>query len=102
MSRADFKTWHDKYKADNGYPLPGRNALTGEIQPLAVGPTTDYAAPAEVDAADVRVAFGDGVAADAPGVASWAPTYLLDGAIDVVKSKLAKEVIELVEEVIEL
>ena len=87
LSRADFKTWHNKYKADNGYPLPGRNALTGEIQPLTVGPTTDYTAPAEVSATDVRVEFEDDVLANAPGEASWAPVYKDDGTIDVVKSK---------------
>ena len=87
LSRADFKTWHDQYKADNGYPLPGRNALTGEIQPLTVGPTTDYVAPVEVDDTDVRVAFGDDVLDDAPGVASWAPTHKDDGTVDVAKSK---------------
>ena len=97
MSRADFKTWHDKYKADNGYPLPGRNALTGELQPLTVGPTTDYADPVEVDATDVRVTVDEksflrtddeGVITDtAPGVPSWAPAYNDDGTVDVVKSK---------------
>ena len=87
LSRADFKTWHDQYKADNGYPLPGRNALTGELQPPGVGETTEYVAPVEVDATDVRVAFGDDVLANAPGGASWAPTYKDDGTIDVTKSK---------------
>ena len=86
-SVAEFDVWHDKYKADNGYPLPGRNAATGEIQPLTVGPTTDYVAPVEVDDTDVRVAFGDDVLDDAPGEASWAPTYKDDGTLDVVKSK---------------
>ena len=98
LSRADFKTWHTKYKADNGYPLPGRNALTGELQPLTVGPTTDYAAPLEVDAADVRVTVDEksflrtddeGVITDtAPGVPSWAPAYNDDGTVDIVKSKI--------------
>ena len=87
LSRAAFKTWHDQYKSDNGYPLPGRNAATGEIQPLTVGPTTEYVVPVEVSATDVRVAFGDDVLANAPGVASWAPTYKDDGTIDVAKSK---------------
>ena len=85
MSRAGFKTWHNKYKADNGYPLPGRNALTGEIQPLTVGPTTEYAECVEVDHADVRVDVGD--IDDKPGRASVEPVYNDDGTIDVTKSK---------------
>ena len=87
LSRADFKTWHDKYKADNGYPLPGRNALTGEIQPLTVGPTTDYADPVEVDAADVRFDVED--IDDKPGRASAAPVYNADGTVNVTASKPA-------------
>ena len=86
LSRANFKKWHAQYKADNGYPLPGRNALTGELQPPGVGETTEYVVPVEVSATDVRVAFEDDVLIK-PGKASWAPTYKDDGTIDVAKSK---------------
>jgi len=95
LSRASFKTWHDQYKADNGYPLPGRNAKTGELEPPGVGETTEYVTPTEVDSTDVRFDVGD--LADKPGVASWEPAYKEDGTIDVAQSK-----IEPVEEVIKL
>ena len=85
MSRAAFGLWHTKYKADNGYPLHGRNAATGEIQPLDVGPTTDYTECVEVDHADVRVDVGD--IDDKPGRASGAPVYNDDGTVNVTKSK---------------
>ena len=85
MSRANFKKWHDKYKSDNGYPLPGRNALTGELEPPGVGETTEYVTPTEVDSTDVRFDVGD--LADKPGKASWAPVHKEDGTIDATKSK---------------
>ena len=93
LSRADFKTWHDKFKSDNGYPLHGRNAATGEIQPLDVGPTTDYVVPVEVDRADVRVDVGD--IDDKPGRASGAPVYNDDGTVNVTKSKAGAQLAEL-------
>ena len=86
LSRADFKTWHDQYKADNGYPLPGRNALTGELQPPGVGETTEFVVPVEVDATDVRVAFEDDVLIK-PGKVSVAPVYNDDGTVNVTESK---------------
>jgi len=86
LSKADFDKWHDKYKADNGYPLPGRNAKTGELEPPGVGETTEYVTPTEVDSTDVRFDVGD--LDDKPGKASWEPAYKEDGTIDVAKSKI--------------
>lgn len=39
----EFVAWHDKYKAEHGYPLPGRNAATGKV--VDVGWTTEYTDP---------------------------------------------------------
>jgi len=96
-SVAEFDAWHDQYKADNGYPLPGRNALTGELKPPGVGETTEYVTPIEVSATDVRVAFEDDML-DKPGKASWEPAYKEDGTIDAVNSKI--EPVEPVKEVV--
>ena len=97
-SKAAFDTWHATEKAARGYPLPGRNAKTGAVQPLSIGPTTDIVSFVQVDATDVRTDVGglvqevrdaQGVVIKAlPGAASWAPTIKADGTIDVVNSKV--------------
>lgn len=97
VSVDEFNAWHAEEKAARGYPLPGRNAKTGDISPLSVGPTTDIVSPVVVDAADVRVDLEglvqevkaeDGtVLKELPGAESWKPTYDVDGKVDVVESK---------------
>lgn len=61
LTKAEFDTWHQQYLADNGYPLAGRNALTGELVPAPIGVTTEYTSPIEVASADARftVMFDD-------------------------------------------
>jgi hypothetical protein len=86
-SLAEFDAWHEKYKADHGYPLPGRNALTGEIQPLSIGPTTEYTEPIKIDDTDVRFLVEDKIAAVAPGKPSVPPSRKIDGTVDVLRSE---------------
>lgn len=54
LTKAEFDTWHQQYLTDMGYPLPGRNALTGELVPAPTGVTVTYTSPIEVAAADCR------------------------------------------------
>lgn len=87
LSLAEFTAWHEKYKSDNGYPLPGRNAKTGQIQPLSIGPTTDYTAPIIIDTLDVRFPVDEKIAVKL-GRLSTPPVYKSDGTVDTVASKL--------------
>lgn len=97
LTKAEFDAWHEAEKAERKFPIPGRNALTGEEQPLDVGPTLDLVAPTVVDKDDVRFPV-DGVAAEVkdaegvvlkalPGKVSWEPVRKVDGTIDAVASK---------------
>jgi len=98
MTKAEFDVWHAAEKAERGYPIPGRNAKTGEVQPLDVGPTTDIVSPVQVDKDDVRFDAA-GVVTEVknelgtvlkalPGKVSWEPARKLDGSIDAVESKV--------------
>lgn len=86
LSQAEFDAWHTQYKADNHYPLQGRNAKTGALQPLSIGPTTEYVAPIKVDSTDVRFTVDEKVAV-LPGKPGAPPTFKTDGTLDVVKTK---------------
>lgn len=98
LGRDEFDTWHAAEKAARGYPVRGRNAQTGALQPVGVGMTTEIVAPIQVDATDVRFdAVGvvaeekddKGIVVKAlPGRVSWEPKRLEDGKIDVAASKL--------------
>ncbi len=98
LTKAEFDTWHAAEKAARGYPVRGRNAQTGALQPLSVGPTTEIVAPVQVDTTDVRFDAA-GVAAEEkdlqgvvvkalPGKVSWEPARKPDGSIDAVASKV--------------
>lgn len=54
MPTDTYTAWHAQYKADHGYPLPGRNAETGEV--VATGATTNYTLPVVTAAGNVVVA----------------------------------------------
>lgn len=97
-SKAEFEAWHEQYKRDNGYPLQGRNAATGEL--VDIGWTTEYTAPIEVDATDVRFVVDSKVSTSKPGRASLAPVRKADGSVNIAASKadqvaLAEPVAEL-------
>jgi len=48
----EFNTWHSAIKIKLGYPLFGKNALSGEIDLLH--PTTEYTAP-KLNVNDIRI-----------------------------------------------
>lgn len=104
LTRAEFDTWHAAEKAARGFPVRGRNAQTGALQPVGVGMTTEIVAPIQVDTADVRIDI-TGVADEVkdekgvvvkplPGRVSWEPVRKLDGTIDVAASKVQPAVEE--------
>lgn len=84
LSEAEFIAWHEKYKQDNGYPLQGRNAATGEL--VDVGWTTEYTAPIKVDETDVRFTVDEKVSVK-PGRLSTAVTTKADGLVDVAATR---------------
>jgi hypothetical protein len=80
LTKAEFDVWHESYKRDNGFPLRGRNALTGELAPEGVGETRELVEPVEVTkGTDVR--FLDFVDAKI-GKEAAQPVFKEDGAID--------------------
>lgn len=92
MTAAQFKAWHDSYKADRGYPLQGRNAATGE--PVDVGWTTEYTAPVVVDAGDVRFEVDPKDVPVLPGKKAARPVFKADDTLDVAKSKADQAALE--------
>lgn len=90
LTKAEFDTWHAAYLAANGYPLPGRNALTGELVPAPVGVTTAYTSPIEVASADARfvVMFEDQFDEDGlplntlPGEMANDPAWFFDQSLE--------------------
>lgn len=91
LTKAEFDTWHQEYLAANGYPLPGRNALTGEVVPAPTGVTSAYTSPIEVASADCRfvVMFeeeldpetGD-VVVELPGEPANDPSWFFDSSLE--------------------
>lgn len=79
-SHALFDAWHTTFKTSKGYPLAGKNALTGQVQPLSTGATTSYTTPYDEAALDCRALIND---ADTvlPGAVSAIPTALAAGAV---------------------
>jgi len=88
LSEAEFNAWHAKFKADNGYPLQGRNAATGEL--VDVGWTTEYTSPIKVDDTDVRFPVDEKVAVK-PGRNAPPPKYKADLTLDATASKAELE-----------
>lgn len=82
MTRAEFDVWHAAYKQANGYPLPGRNAATGELVPTPTGVTTEYTAPIAVGSFDTRcvVMFDDGDE-NLPGDPAADPSWFTDPSL---------------------
>ncbi len=78
-SVALFDAWHNGFKTSKGYPLAGRNAKTGQVQPLSIGPTTEYTTPYTETVLDVRALVDDKDTA-LPGVPSTPPTVLTQSA----------------------
>lgn len=91
MTQVEFDAWHEQYKIDNDYPLPGVNAATGRLDPTAA-PTTAYVEPVVVvPDVDVRVpAFGEVAALGEPVAA---PVVDDDGKIDLVATREADLVV---------
>lgn len=85
-SRAEFDAWHQAYKQANGYPIRGRNAASGKLAPLGTGTTTDYCAPVEIAADDVRAPIDARLVGAKPGIPASAPIAKLDAKGDVVVS----------------
>mgnify|MGYP000997970365 FL=1 len=86
MSAADFATWHSAFKTTNSYPIAGRNAATGVVQSLSVGPTTDYTTAHTVDSTDVRFLVKQSDFTTLPGKASAAPRRNSNGTVNTVDS----------------
>lgn len=84
-SKAEFDAWHAQYKAENGYPIQGRNAATGDL--VDVGWTTEYTSAEQVTKDDVRFVVDAKDVPVMPGKLSSAPARKVDGSIDVVRSK---------------
>lgn len=90
LTKAEFDEWHQAYLTEQGYPLPGRNALTGELVPAPVGVTTAYTSPIEVASADTRftVMFDDefdenGIPLNTlPGETANDPSWFFDSSLE--------------------
>lgn len=83
LSRAEFDAWHAAYKQAHGFPLPGRNAATGELVPAPTGVTTDYTTPTDVGTADSRFTIMfDGLEGDLPGAPAADPSWFFDTSLE--------------------
>lgn len=90
MTRAEFDEWHAEYLTEQGYPLPGRNALTGELVPAPIGVTSAYTSPLDLASADTRftIMFEDEFDEDGlplntlPGEAAEDPSWFFDSSIE--------------------
>ena len=81
LTKAEFDAWHAAYLADKGYPMPGRNAATGEI--VDTGATTAYASPIEVASADCRfVVLMPVDDPDLPGDPANDPSWFFDSTLE--------------------
>lgn len=83
LTKAEFDAWHQQYLADNGYPLPGRNAATGELVPAPTGVTAAYTNALEVASADCRftVLMPDDDP-DLPGDPAADPSWFFDTSLE--------------------
>lgn len=82
LGRDEFAVWHEAYKAAQGYPIPGRNAATGELVEAPIGVTTNYTTAAVLGSFDERfVVMMDPDDPDLPGDPANDPSWFFDASL---------------------